>query len=77
MFKIISHGKKKLTIKAVGDLWLQSKKLNVKSSSYCSYKRSLEDHIYPELGGLRYSSISLTQLNEFVESLLLSGRKRR
>ncbi len=38
MFKIISHGKKKLTIKAVGDLWLQSKKLNVKSSSYCSYK---------------------------------------
>lgn len=75
MFKIISHGKKKLTIKAVGDLWLQSKKLNVKSSSYCSYKRSLEDHIYPELGELRYSSVSLIQLNEFVESLLLSGRK--
>lgn len=75
MFKIVFHGKKKLTVRAVGDLWLQSKKLKVKSSSYSSYKRSLEDHIYPEIGEMKYSSVSLTQLNEFVQNLLVSGRK--
>lgn len=49
MFKIMGKlsGRKKLTLKEIGDLWLQSKKLNVKESSYCNYKRNLEDHIYP------------------------------
>lgn len=75
MFKIISHGKKKLTIKAVGDLWLQSKKLNVKSSSYYNYKRILEKHIYTALGELKYSAITQSQLNSFIENLLSSGRK--
>lgn len=75
MFKIISHGKKKLTIKAVGDLWLQSKKLNVKSSSYYSYQRNLDKHIYPALGDLKYSAITQSQLNSFIENLLSSGRK--
>lgn len=68
MFKIISHGKKKLTIKAVGDLWLQSKKLNVKSSSYYSYQRNLDKHIYPALGDLKYSAITQSQLNSFIVS---------
>ena len=75
MFKIISNGKKKLTIKAVGDLWLQSKKLNVKSSSYYNYKRILEKHIYTTLGELKYSAITQSQLNSFIENLLSSGRK--
>ncbi|MEI2989286.1 MAG: hypothetical protein V8T22_09520 [Oscillospiraceae bacterium] len=75
MFKIISNGKKKLTIKAVGDLWLQSKKLNVKSSSYYNYKRILEKHIYTALGELKYSAITQSQLNSFIENLLSSGRK--
>ena len=75
MFKIISHGGKKFTMKEIGELWLQSKKLNVKSSSYCSYKRTLDKHIYPELGKLKYSAITKSQLNSFVENLLISGRK--
>ena len=68
-------GRKKLTLKEIGDLWLQSKKLNVKESSYCNYKRNLEDHIYPVIGDLKYSLITKQQLNDFVEYLMVSGRK--
>ncbi len=75
MFKIISHGRKKFTLMEIGDLWLQSKKLNVKSSSYCNYKRTLEKHIYPALGELKYSAITKSQLNSFIENLFSSGRK--
>ena len=77
MFKIMGKlsGRKKLTLKEIGDLWLQSKKLNVKESSYCNYKRNLEDHIYPVIGDLKYSLITKQQLNDFVEYLMVSGRK--
>lgn len=77
MFKIMGKlsSRKKLSLKEIGELWLQSKKLSVKESSYCNYKRSLEDHIYPAIGDLRYSMMSKQQLNEFVEYLLISGRK--
>lgn len=77
MFKIMDKlsGRKKLTLKEMGELWLQSKKLSVKESSYCNYKRNLEDHIYPVIGDLRYSTLSKQRLNEFVEYLLISGRK--
>ena len=73
MFK--TYGRKKITLMAVGEQWLQSKKLNIKSSSYCNYKRTLEKHIYPELGKLKYSAITQSQLNSFIEKLLSSGRK--
>ena len=77
MFKIMGKlsGRKKLTLKEIGDLWLQSKKLSVKESSYCNYKRNLEDHIYPAIGNLKYSTLSKQQLNEFIEYLLITGRK--
>lgn len=76
MFSIISKlGNKKLTLKELGELWLQSKKLNVKESSFYNYKRNLYDYIYPVLGDLKYSSITKHQLNEFVENLLITGRK--
>lgn len=76
MFSIISKlGNKKFTLKELAELWLQSKKLNVKESSFCNYKRNLYDYIYPLLGDLKYSSIKKQQLNEFVEYLLTSGRK--
>lgn len=76
MFRIISKfGSKKLTLKELGELWLQSKKFSVKSSTYCNYKRNLYDYIYPFLGDLKYSSITKQNLNEFVECLLISGRK--
>lgn len=77
MFSIIGNlgNKKKLTLMEIGELWLQSKKNCVKSSTYCNYKRNLEDYIYPSIGGLKYSLITKQQLNDLVEKLLVSGRK--
>lgn len=69
------RNRKKLTLIEIGDLWLESKKFNVKSSTYCNYKRKLEDHIYPHLGELKYSDITKNQLNTFIDYLLVSGRK--
>lgn len=77
MFSFIGNlgNKKKLTLMEISELWLQSKRFSVKSSTYCNYKRNLEDHIYPSIGSLKYSSITKQQLNQFVETLLISGRK--
>lgn len=47
----------------------------MKLSTYCNYKQKLEDYIYPQLGSLKYSEISQTQLNDFIDYLLVSGRK--
>ena len=77
MFNFIGNlgNKKKLTLMEISELWLQSKKFSVKSSTYCNYKRNLEDHIYPVLGNLKYYSITKQQLNDFIDYLLVSGRK--
>lgn len=76
MFNFIgTRNKKKLTLIEISELWLESKKFSVKLSTYCNYKQKLEDYIYPQLGSLKYSEISQTQLNDFIDYLLVSGRK--
>lgn len=73
MFNFIgTRNKKKLTLIEISELWLESKKFSVKLSTY---KQKLEDYIYPQLGSLKYSEISQTQLNDFIDYLLVSGRK--
>lgn len=77
MFNFIGNlgNKKKLTLMEISELWLQSKKLSVKESSFYNYKQKLDDHILPQLGSLKYSEISKSQLNDFIDYLLVSGRK--
>ena len=76
MFSFIgTRNRKKLTLIEISELWLKSKKFSVKLSTYCNYKQKLEDYIYPQLGSLKYSEISQTQLNDFIDYLLVSGRK--
>lgn len=78
MFSFIgTRNKKKLTLIKISELWLESKKYSVKLSTYCNYKQKLEDYIYPQLGSLKYSEISQSQLNDFIDYLLVSGRKDR
>lgn len=78
MFSFIgTRNKKKLTLIEISELWLESKKYSVKLSTYCNYKQKLEDYIYSQLGSLKYSEISQTQLNDFIDYLLVSGRKDR
>ena len=76
MFNFIgTRNRKKLTLIEISELWLKSKKFSVKLSTYCNYKQKLDDYIYPQLGSLKYSEISQTQLNDFIDYLLVSGRK--
>lgn len=76
MFNFIgTRNRKKLTLIEISELWLESKKFSVKLSTYCNYKQKLEDYISPQLGSLKYSEISQTQLNDFIDYLLVSGRK--
>lgn len=72
---IVTRNRKKLTLIEISELWLESKKFSVKLSTYCNYKQKLEDYIYSQLGSLKYSEISQTQLNDFIDYLLVSGRK--
>ena len=76
MFNFIgTRNRKKLTLIEISELWLESKKFSVKLSTYCNYRQKFEDYIYPQLGSLKYSEISQTQLNDFIDYLLVSGRK--
>ena len=76
MFNFIgTRNRKKLTLIEISELWLKSKKFSVKLSTYCNYRQKFEDYIYPQLGSLKYSEISQTQLNDFIDYLLVSGRK--
>ena len=72
MFNFIgTRNRKKLTLIEISELWLELKKFSVKLSTYCNYKQKLEDYIYSQLGSLKYSEISQTQLNDFIDYLFV------
>lgn len=54
--------------------WLEMAKIEVKESSYASYRRNIERHIIPHLGGLKLSQISSQHLTTFINELLANGR---
>ena len=66
---------KRLTVKELGKQWLKNKKLTVKQSTYANYSRLLNDHIYPYLGNRKYTALDKRHINEFISSLVNSGRK--
>lgn len=73
MFKL--SGKKNITIKYLGEQWLESKKTTVKQSTYSNYKRLLNDHIFDKIGDKKYTALDKQYLNEYISSLMKSGRK--
>ena len=68
-------GKKNMTIKSLGEQWLEDKKLTVKPSTYANYSRLLNDHIIPALGNLKYESLDKSDINKYISKLAESGRK--
>ncbi|MEF2680405.1 MAG: N-terminal phage integrase SAM-like domain-containing protein, partial [Oscillospiraceae bacterium] len=73
MFGLI--GKKNMTIKYLGEQWLENKKMTVKPSTYANYSRLLNDHIIPALGNLKYESLDKSDINKYISKLAESGRK--
>lgn len=67
--------KRNRTVKEIAEEWLTDKKMTVKPASYSNYKRLLDNHVYPYIGGIRFSSLAKQKLNAWVAELLASGRK--
>ncbi len=63
----------RLTVKELFDEWLSAVKLRVKPSTYANYLMKVERHILPEFGGLRYDSLTVQMLNNFVQKKLDAG----
>lgn len=73
MFRL--SGKKNMTIRFLGEQWLENKKMTVKPSTYANYSRLLNDHIIPALGNLKYESLNKRDINKYISKLTESGRK--
>lgn len=54
--------------------WLKTAKIGIKESTYALYRRSVESHILPHIGGLKLSQITSQRLTAFVGDLLTRGR---
>lgn len=54
--------------------WLEMAKIEVKESTYALYRRNVESHILPHIGGLKLSQISSQHLTTFINELLANGR---
>lgn len=78
MFRL--SGKKNMTIRFLGEQWLENKKMTVKPSTYANYSRLLNDHIIPALGNLKYESLDKSDINKYISKaygIRQKGRKRR
>lgn len=69
-----SSGTAKITFYQVAAEWLESKKGNVKQSSYVHYTNVLVSHVLPTFGDQYLENIGREQLNDFFQSKLKSGR---
>lgn len=54
--------------------WLETAKIGVKESTYALYRRNVENHIIPHIGGLKLSQVTSQRLTAFVGDLLTRGR---
>lgn len=54
--------------------WLEMAKIEVKESTYALYRRNVESHILPHIGGLKLSQITSQRLTAFANDLLTHGR---
>ena len=67
--------KLKRTVEEIAEEWLADKKMTVKPASYSNYQRLLNNHVYPYIGGIRFSALTKQKLTAWVSELLVSGRK--
>lgn len=55
--------------------WLPTMQTQVKKSTWDSYRRNLENHVLPALGGTPIQQLSAGHLNSLYRSLLADGRR--
>lgn len=62
-----------MTVNMLFSEWLSAVKLRVKPSTYANYLMKTEKHILPEFGGLRYDTLTVKMLSNFIQEKLDSG----
>lgn len=62
------------TISSIADMWLSSKKLKVKESTYSKYYDLVKNHIVPTLGQVAVNQLDHMQVERYAEALLQRGR---
>ena len=63
-----------LNVKALMETWLSTRRTLVKESSYQRYESLINRHILPHLGGIQFSSLTVSILSNYVQTLLKNGR---
>lgn len=66
---------KKILAEFVADEWLPLNRTQTKTSTWDSYRRNLENHVLPILGGTPLQQITAGHLDSLYRSLLASGRR--
>lgn len=66
---------KKTLAEFATDEWLPLNKTQTKTSTWDSYRRNLENHVLPVLGGTTLQQITAGHLDSLYRSLLASGRR--
>jgi len=61
------------TFSELAAMWLESKKVKVKESTYNKYKNILNKYILPYIGSIRLRELSLICVNKLCDTLLTSG----
>lgn len=64
-----------ITIQDVSIRWLETKKTQVKQSTYVKYYYVVYNHIVPALGSIKLKKLSQTIIDEYIKELNTNGRK--
>ena len=78
---VVARGKGELvssadtTVEQWFDHWLQSRKSQLRASTWSSYERNLRVHVTPAIGHLRLQRLTVGHLNALLATLATTGKK--
>ena len=55
-------------------LWLENKRLKLRSQTYAKYLKLIENHLAETIGGVKLSKVDVLLLNGFLENKIKNGR---
>lgn len=65
---------KQMTFGDVLNLWMTHNRIRLKGGTINKYQSLIDTHILPELGTIRITELSATQINAFLDKKLTNGR---
>lgn len=71
--KTLPRGREK-TFGEILNLWMAHNRIRLKGGSINKYQSLIDTHIMPELGPIRITDLTATQVNAFLERKLTNGR---